>query len=102
MPILKGDDLLGVIIIYRFEVRPFTDKLIALVETFADQSAIAIENVRLFEEVQQRTEDLAESLRQQTATADVLNRTSLFQNDKPLISLSFVEGEGSLTGYDPG
>ena len=72
VPILKGDDLLGVIVIYRFEVRPFTDKQVALVEIFADQSAIAIENVRLFEEVQQRTRDLSESLEQQTAAAEVL------------------------------
>ena len=72
VPIRKGDDLLGVIVIYRFEVRPFTDKQVALVETFADQSAIAIENVRLFEEVQQRTRDLSESLEQQTAAAEVL------------------------------
>ena len=72
VPMLKGNDLLGVIIIDQVEVRPFTDKQIALVETFADQSAIAIENVRLFEEVQQRTRDLSESLEQQTATAEVL------------------------------
>ena len=72
VPILKGDNLLGVIFIYRLEARPFTDKQITLVETFADQAAIAIENVRLFEEVQQRTRDLSESLEQQTATAEVL------------------------------
>ena len=47
VPILKGDDLLGVMIMNRLEVRPFTDQQIALVETFADQAAIAIENVRL-------------------------------------------------------
>jgi GAF domain-containing protein len=66
VPILKGDDLLGVMGIYTLEkVRPFTDKQIALIETFADQAAIAIDNVQLLDELRQ-------SLQQQTATADVL------------------------------
>ena len=65
VPILKGDDLLGVMIMNRLEVRPFSDQQIALVETFADQAAIAIENVRLLDELRQ-------SLEHQTATADVL------------------------------
>ena len=72
VPILKGDELLGVIVVYHLEVRPFTDQQIALVETFADQAAIAIENVRLFEAEQQRSHELTESLQQQTATSDVL------------------------------
>ena len=73
VPILKGDALLGVMMIYHLEgVRPITEKQIALVETFADQAAIAIENARLFEAEQQRTHELAESLHRQTATADVL------------------------------
>jgi signal transduction histidine kinase len=62
VPILKGDDLLGVMMIYHLEgVRPFTDKQIALVETFADQAAIAIENVRLFHEIQDKNRQLAEA-----------------------------------------
>jgi len=73
VPILKGDDLLGVMMIYHLEgVRPFTEKQVALVETFADQAAIAIENARLFEAEQQRTRELSESLEQQTATSEVL------------------------------
>jgi len=72
VPLLRQDDRIGVITIRRSEVKPFTENQIALVRTFADQAVIAIENVRLFEEVQKRTNDLAESLAQQTATADVL------------------------------
>ena len=62
VPILKGDELFGVMMIYRLEVRAFTERQIALVETFANQAAIAIENVRLFEAEQRRTIELAKSL----------------------------------------
>ena len=72
VPILKGDDLLGVMLIYHQEARPFTDNQIALVETFADQAAIAIENLRLLDDLRQRTTDLTEALEQQTATSEVL------------------------------
>jgi signal transduction histidine kinase len=58
VPMLKGDDLVGTITIYRLELKPFTDKQIALVETFADQAVIAIENVRLFNEIQEKNRQL--------------------------------------------
>lgn len=72
VPMMREGIPIGVIVLTRSEVRPFNEKQIELATTFADQAAIAIENVRLFDEVQARTRDLSESLRQQTATADVL------------------------------
>ena len=71
VPILKGDDMLGVIVIYRLEVRPFTDNQIALVETFADQAAIAIENVRLLDALRQRTDELGRSVEELRALGEV-------------------------------
>ena len=73
VPLLKEDTLLGVIVTSHYdEVKPFTDNQIKLVETFADQAVIAIENVRLFKELQERNRDLTEALEQQTATSEVL------------------------------
>jgi two-component system, NtrC family, sensor kinase len=72
VPLLRENESIGTILLRRTEVQPFTDKQIALLQTFADQAVIALGNVRLFDEVQQRTRDLSESLQQQTATSEVL------------------------------
>src|SRR5215471_8781518 len=75
-PLIRAGTAIGAISIRRADVRPFTDRQIELLKTFADQAVIAIENTRLFEEVQTRTRELQESLEYQTAASDVLQVVS--------------------------
>ena len=81
VPMLKEGVVVGAFVIYRREVRPFTGKQTDLLVTFANQAVIAIENVRLFKELDARNSDLAESLEQQTATAEILRVISASQTD---------------------
>jgi GAF domain-containing protein len=81
VPLQREGTPIGVLLLQRTVMQPFTDKEIALAETFADQAVIAIENVRLFEAEQQRTRELSESLEQQTATSEVLRVISSSPSD---------------------
>ena len=102
VPLLREGESIGAIVLRRTEVHPFSDKQIALLQTFADQAVIAIGNVRLFEEVQARTRDLTESLEQQTATSEVLEVISASTGELEPVFQKMLENATRVCGANFG
>ena len=99
-PLMRENKSIGAILIRRTEVRPFTDKQIALLQTFADQAVIAIENVRLFRELQASNRELTTALDKQTATSDILRVISRSQMDvRPVFDAILASAIRLLNGY---
>src|SRR5262245_3536875 len=102
VPLMREGAAIGVIVLQRSTVRPFTDKQIELATTFADQAVIAIENVRLFDEVQARTRELSEALEQQTATSDVLGVISRSSGELEPVFQAMLENAVRICGANFG
>src|SRR5262245_1584612 len=100
VPMMQGGEVIGTLHVFGAQPKPFADAQIALLQTFADQAVIAIENTRLFEAEQARTAELKESLEYQTATADVLNVISRSPNDLQPVLNAIIATAGRLCEAD--
>jgi GAF domain-containing protein/DNA-binding response OmpR family regulator len=102
-PLVRENEVIGSIMIRRQEVNPFSEKQIALLKIFADQAAIAIENVRLFNEIQTRNQEITEALEQQTATSEILRMTASSPTDiQPVMNVIAESARHLLNGFFSG